>query len=687
MRWKRSVDPGVVLVTLYLALVLLFLLLGGAGAAGAAVDPGAVRPETVRRGALLVAGDGPESFSPVPMLEMDVDITVTGIVARTRVRQRFRNDSSIWFEALYVFPLPEESSVDHMRLRVGDRIITGRIREKEAARRIYEAARQDGKRASLLARQRPNIFSVAVANVGPGETVTVEIEYQQVVARQGKSFSLRFPMVVGPRYMPAGPETGGPGPSDAASPAVGVTGLIQPPVVAPGGAVVNPVRLHVSLAPGFGVGRVESLYHGITTERKNGLIDIRFNGRVAADRDFVLEWEPEQGRVPGASLFAEHRGGETFLLLMLTPPATPLREPLARETIFVLDNSGSMAGSSIRQARAALRYGVAMMRPRDRFNIITFESVTRSLFASSRPGTRKNLLAADRFIDTIRARGGTEIRPALALALDGRSDHARLRQVVLLTDACVGNDDELLSLVASRLGDTRLFTVSIGSAPNTSFMARAATMGRGAHTFIGKPDEVRERMSGLFAMLGQPAVTHLRLSGDAMAETLPAPLPDLYHGQVLTALVRMRGEAGRLRLSGLLPDRTPWQVDLDSSRFGDRPGIAVLWARKKMNSLMEGLVSGADPDQVRRAVVRLALANHLVSRYTSLVAVEEQPARPVDRTLRTHRQQVNLPAGWQYGMVFAGSAATATAWPLLLSTGFLLLAAAALAAFLRRRPE
>ncbi|MDU9050192.1 MAG: marine proteobacterial sortase target protein [Candidatus Electrothrix sp. Rat3] len=718
-----SVDPGYLMVTIYtlgMAMLILFGWFGNAGAVpgGESRSSEAVRqerqetpmpeltPDAVQQGELLLPGAESGKYRPAPMLSMDVDIRVSGIVARATVKQQFTNDSAEWVEALYVFPLPDESAVDHLEMRINDRIIIGKIQKKEEARQTYEAAKKEGKKASLLSQLRPNIFTTSVANIGPGETIVIQIEYQQVVQRQDRVSSLRFPMVVGPRYTPGfssvtdffpgsgkkeGGEDGntasaqkimeastGASPTDVHAPA-----LEEPSVVGPDEKPVNPVSLHVNLAAGIELSRIDSLYHGITSKKnEDSSLDIRFTGEVKADRDFVLEWEPEKAQVPTTTLFSEQRGGERYMLLMVMPPEQEQQEPLAREVVFILDTSGSMGGESIRQAKTALLMAVKRMRPQDRFNVIEFNSIARALFRDSKAGSRENVEQALAFIDQLEADGGTEIRKALKLALDGKQRHERIRQLVFLTDGSVSNEEELFTLIHDQLGDSRLFTVGIGSAPNSYFMTRAATLGRGSYTFIGKLEEVREKMTNLFAMLEQPAVTNLQLIGADGFEVLPAPLPDLYQGEPLTVVMKGQGKPDKLLLSGMQGGLKPWQAAIDTAAFADRPGIAVLWARKKIRILMDSLASGANSQQVEQKVTELALTNHLVSRYTSLVAVEEKISRPGDSdgpnaSLQKQKVKTNLPAGWVHEKIFAGGADTATSSALFLGIGIFLLSLSA----------
>jgi Ca-activated chloride channel family protein len=636
-------------------LLLVFALAHGAAAAPTEAAA-LMRLDDVGRGELLLRTDEAGLYRPAPILATTVRIKVSGMVARVVLRQQFRNPSEDWLEGRYVFPLSEEGAVDRMRLIVGERVIEGRIAERAEAKRRYEAAKQAGQRASLVEQERPNIFTTSVANIGPGETVTVEIAYRESLPFRDGRFSLRFPMVVGPRYIP--------GPAQVARIGGGGWALgapvpdaerITPPLHHPDLGPINPVTIAVELDAGFPVAGVDSPFHSVRVDKE---ADGRFTvslaeGAVPADRDFVLEWTPETGRDPAAALFAEDLDGDTYLLVMVMPPSPAAGEDdrLPRETVFVIDTSGSMDGTSIGQAREALSLALERLSARDRFNVIRFSNDTQALFPEARPADAANLDRAKRFVRGLRARGGTEMLPALRLALDGGNDSGRVRQVVFLTDGAVGNEAQLFDEITRRLGDSRLFTIGIGSAPNGYFMRKAAQFGRGSFTFIGEIDQVAEKMAALFAKLERPAMTDLRLSWSegAEMESWPVRLPDLYDGEPVVATARLPRATGVVTVGGLIAGRR-WQTvfPLDELAGGMAPaaGVAALWAADKVAALVDRLHQGADPNQVRAQVLEVALKHALVTRYTSLVAVDVTPARPEDAPLASGEVPTNLPHGW-----------------------------------------
>ena len=613
-----------------------------------------------------------------------------GMIARVHVHQKFKNPDKQWKEGIYVFPLPEHAAVDHMRMTIGERVIEGRIKERGEARKIYTRARNSGKKTSLVEQERPNIFTTAVANIGPGETVEVEIEYQQVVSYDQGEFSLRFPMVVGPRYIPGNLTIDGFAGSGWSpnTDQVEDAARITPPVVHPDKGKINPVSIAIDLDAGFRLDRVDSPYHAITTENTSGThYRIRLSrGEVPADRDFVLNWQPAAGTAPRAALFRETFNKKEYALIMLLPPAQGTGTAINRELVFVIDTSGSMGGASIRQARAALSLALLQLRNGDRFNIIQFNSYTSKLFPHPLPVTPATMQAAQSYVQSLQANGGTEMAPAILAALQDPPADNLLRQIVFLTDGSVGNENDLFRLIENNLGNSRLFTVGIGSAPNSHFMARAANFGRGTHTYIGRIDEVQAKMTELFKKIQNPVLTDLTLDwpGQLALESWPQKIPDLYQGEPLLITLRAATLPKHLTIRGRIAGKN-WHSDISLKGGSNKAGINVLWARRKIAALMSLNPGSREFNTVKSDILHTALEHHLVSKYTSLVAVDVTPSRASGTELQQRPVPTNLPAGWQYGKVFGRMPSTATPAELYLLLGLCLLCLAAALTFTNPR--
>jgi Ca-activated chloride channel family protein len=344
------------------------------------------------------------------------------------------------------------------------------------------------------------------------------------VHQSGDQFSLRIPMVVGPRYNPAPVvqtvdlRSGENGWGIASNDPVPDRNRISPPVLDPRDhAPTNPTTISIRLHAGFPIGEVRSHFHNVKIDNPDGSTRVitLADGAVPADRDFELTWTAAAEKTPSVGLFREQVAGSDYLLAYVTPPAVNDAEqkPLPREVVFVIDNSGSMGGTSIAQAKAGLLYALSRLQPNDRFNVIRFDNTMDVLFPDVVSADNEHLARANAFVTALQAAGGTEMIPPMRAALtDHHADGNTVRQVVFLTDGCIGNEQQLLDTITSMRGRSRVFMVGIGSAPNSYLMTRAAELGRGTFTHIGSVEQVESRMRELFGKLESPAVTQLSVT-------------------------------------------------------------------------------------------------------------------------------------------------------------------------------
>jgi Ca-activated chloride channel family protein len=541
---------------------------------------------------------------------------------------------------------------------IGNRVVVADIKEKQAARAIYEQARSEGKKAALVEQQRPNVFTNAVANIGPHEKVVVQIEYQQAVRLANNRFSLRVPLVVAPRYNPqdkaaidqrAEPKDGW-GQSTTSTAQTTDNAPIHTSLTGPDSTRTNPVTLAIKLDAGFPVNNLKSLYHPVKIDRLNGEArQITLQGDAIADRDFVLEWGAAASDTPTVGLFREQVGKDDYVLAYVTPPVLAAPKKTRREIVFVIDNSGSMGGTSMAQAKASLDYALSRLEPNDHFNVIRFDDTLTKFFPDSVTATGENVTAARSFVGQLEASGGTEMLPPLHAALDDSHQSKGLRQIVFLTDGEVSNEQQLLDTIAARRGRSRIFMVGIGSAPNSYLMNRAAELGRGSFTHIGSTAEVDERMRALFDKLENPAVTDIRATfSEKNVSLTPTLLPDLYRGEPLVIAARMSKATGEVTINGMVGDH-PWTVTLPLDQASSAEGISKIWARRKIDDAeVEATLGSISQDAADARILRLALDHHLVTRLTSLVAVDVTPSRAANIPLTQADIPLHLPAGWDY---------------------------------------
>jgi Ca-activated chloride channel homolog len=652
--------------------------------AGRAIDR--THPALVIIGALLVllysglsalAGIGPNDvnsgslllklktggYVEAPRQESDYTVTVSGPTARTVLTQRFTNPSDGWVEGVYVFPLPENAAVDTLKIVAGNRVIVGEVKERAEAKTIYLEAKAAGQAAALVEQERPNMFTNSVANIGPREIVVVQIEYQEAIKQTAGTYSLRLPLVVAPRYNPAplvqtvDMKADGTGVIRTNDP-VPDRDRITPPVLDPTkNGKVNPVTISVALNAGFALGDVKSHHHGIKTQvmgEASQLITIEGDA-IPADKDFELTWTAK-GTAPQVGLFKEKVGGKEYLLATVTPPSLPpVGKALPRESVFVIDNSGSMDGPSMVQAKEALLLGLGKLKTEDRFNVIRFDDTMDQLFPNAVEANAQNIATAKQFVSALTANGGTEMIPPLKASLvdDMVSAKSHLRQVIFITDGAIGNEQEMFATLTSQRGRSRVFMVGIGSAPNSYLMTRAAELGRGTFTFIGDANQVTARMDELFNKLGQPVVTNLVADLTAAKGLLtPSQLPDLYAGEPVLMMAEADALTGDLVIAGQVGD-TPWKVTLPISAAGNGKGISKLWARRKISDIEVATTIGTITyEESAKQVRAVALTHQIVSSQTSLIAVDKSPKRPAGEKLTRAEIPLNLPAGWNFEKVF-----------------------------------
>ncbi len=681
-------------------------------------------------GQLFIRADGQPS-RPALHLGSKVSFVVSGMVLHTSFSQTFRNPSKDhWAEGIYLFPMPEKAAISHMEMRIGERRITGKIKEKSAAKKQYQVAKAAGKRVALVEQERPNLFTQNVANIGPGEEITVTLNYQDTVVFDAGRFSLRFPMTITPRFMPGQasvnnqPPKAVPTSDEAGDSELQTTtqmildnsrpwGWSAPTTVVPDAHRISPpqlsandaahaqshhIELSVVLDAGLPLKAITSPYHDLVIEKKQErhFITTRDNA-IPMDRDFELQWQPVAQKIPSAAAFTEslaslpalsaspqqedeamEQARDHYALLMLLPPQQQPQHQLAREVIYIIDTSGSMGGNSIRQAKESLTLALQRLSNNDRFNVIEFNSKHRSLFNSSQIVSDHSRRQALQFVANLNAGGGTNMAPALETALSAAHMETHLRQVVFITDGSVGNEDQLFKLIHQKLGQARLFTVAIGSAPNSFFMRKSAQFGRGTFTHIGNSQEVSEKMSTLFSKLESPVLRNLSIQWPKAikADVWPKKLPDLYRGEPLLIKAKLDKltDSQTVVVTGDLGGQ-PWQQSLTLNKAEadqvEHPGIGKLWAREKISALLDEKTRGTAESVIKAEVLTVALQHQLMSPYTSFIAEDKEPARRITQQVDSHLVTNRTPQG-QKQLVYPN---TATSAPLNLTLGLLALLA------------
>ncbi len=648
----------------------------------AAAAPVAKLDEKITAGRLDAIGPKGQALGRCPLKHTTVEAELSGTVARVSVTQQFQNPFREKIEAIYVFPLHQDSAVDDMTMTVGERVVKGVIKERGEAKRIYDNAKAQGKVASLLDQERPNIFSQAVANIEPGQQVTITISYSQTLAWEDGRFGFDFPSVVGPRYIPgasrAAPVKRKPSPQrgpqgeppvvnpdpEPATAQVPDAGNITPPVVEEGYRAGHDLAITVRIQAGLPITDLKSALHEVKVVHPDGdparaVVSLVDKG-VLPNRDFSISYSSAGEQISDALLTHTDERGKFFSLVLQPPARVEAEAVVPRELVFVLDTSGSMSGFPIETSKTLMRRAIEKLRPADRFNLVTFSGRAAVLFPNPVENTEKNRHLALGFIDSLRGSGGTEMMTAINTALGGEHDPKTVRIVCFLTDGYVGNDLAIIAAVRKHAGTTRVFSFGIGNSVNRFLLDSMARVGRGEVTYVLTHEEAQKSADKFYQRIDAPVLTDIVLDfGDlAVEEVFPQSIEDLFavkpvvvkgrYTKAGSGVIKLKGRnaAGSFErdLAVTFPEENP-----------ENPVLAAQWARAKVGHLMlqdmDGMQQGQMLPALKKDIIGLGISYNLLTQFTSFVAVEEQHITEGGQP-RTVQVPVEMPQGVSYSGVF-----------------------------------
>jgi len=656
--WSYLFAPGLAVFSWTLLLVALSVTTFQPDAAFAA-SPGQ------SAGSLEIIGKGGSVKGDCPLKHTEVRGAISGFLARVTVTQIFENTAPNAIEAVYTFPLPQDAAVDDMTIQVGGRTVRSVIKKREEARAIYEKAKATGHTAALLDQERPNIFSQAVANIAPGEHVSVTISYVETLQYQDGGYEFIFPMVVGPRYIPGhanGKQAGGWAPDTDKVPDAS---RITPNVAAPSTRAGHDISLELAIDAGVPIQELRSVSHQIDVERTAlGFAKVKLqNEGEIPNKDFVLKYSVAGEQISDAVLShwvpQGNADGGYFTLILQPPARVPESDITPKELVFVLDTSGSMWGFPLEKAKEFISHALDELYPGDTFNLITFSGDTRILFPEPVFPTAENIRIAKQVLQNRQGGGGTEMMKAIRAALVPSDSQDHVRVVCFATDGYVGNDMEIIGEVQKH-PNARVFAFGIGTAVNRYLIEGMAKAGRGDSEVVTLNDKADEAAHRLYERLRSPLLTDIAIDwrGLPVTDVYPQRLPDLFDGKPLVITGRYTTPIkGTIRLRGKRAGEDfvrDIPVTLTSNN-GQNDVLAGFWARRRIDYLMSqdwaGAQSGNMKPDVQKEITQLGLDYRLMTQFTSFVAVED---RVVTKDGKPQRVEVpvEMPEGVSYEQVF-----------------------------------
>lgn len=609
-------------------------------------------PRTIG-GTLLASGKKGKALGECPLKNTKVRADISGFITRVRVVQEFQNDFSEPIEAVYTFPLSQNSAVDDMTMTIGERVVRGKIMKRAEARRVYETAKEEGKTASLLDQERANIFTQSVANILPGEKILIEISYVETLKYEDGQYEFVFPMVIGPRYIPSTVKP------DEAARISAWTASERPG---------NDISIEVNLDAGVPVEGIRSISHEIeTVNLSSNAAKVTLKGEnEIANKDFILRYDVTGKRIEDAVL--THRGerGGFFTLVLQPPDSFVTGERTPKEIVFVLDTSGSMSGRPIEKAKEALNLSLDGLYPDDTFNLITFSGDEHVLFDQPVYATQANLEKARAFLVSREGSGGTEMMKAIKAALDPSDALDHLRIVCFMTDGQVGNDEEIIAEVQKH-PRARVFSFGVGDSPNRYLLDKIAQEGKGEASYLTSTDDGSAVAKKFYERVRTPLLTDISVDwgGLAVSDVYPQKLPDLFTAKPVIIHGRyLKPGGGSIRLTGKLAGQYYTReipVDLPETE-ASHDVLSTIWARNQVDGLMieaRKYTDNEDPEQIVAqkkaidAITQLGLDYRLMTQFTSFVAVEEQVTpkpgtmartdKPRKAKVRVRRGDRNIP--------------------------------------------
>lgn len=559
-----------------------------------------------------------------PLKETNVTANIDGVIAETYVTQIYTNEGEKPINAKYVFPASSEVTVHGMKMEIGNQVVTAKIKEREEAKKEFKKAKSEGKSASLLEEQRPNVFTMDVANIMPGDTAKIELHYTELISPCEGIYQFAFPTVVGPRYM---------SPSEDAS--ADNNQWVETPYLPNGNTPSSKYNITVNLSTGVPIAELSCKSHEIHVEQPSettARVTLANPEDYAGNRDFILKYKLTGEEIHSGIMLSKGEAENYFMVTVQPPEHYAADDIPAREYIFVLDVSGSMNGYPLDTAKVLIRDLVSNLRETDTFNLILFSGASVQMSEKSVPATTANINKAIGLIDKQEGYGGTSLSPALEDAIAIPADESVARSIVVITDGYVSGEQNVFDIINNNMDKANFFSFGIGGAVNDYLIKGMAKAGFGESFIVTDSEDALTTAENFRTYIQSPLLTdiHITYDGFDVYDVEPSAPSTLFAKKPIVLFGKWKGEPeGTITVTGKSGTSDYEQkINVNEVKtFEKSDAIRYLWARMRLERLMDYGYSKDDPD-VKEEVTRIGLDYSIMTPYTSFIAVIEEIRNP-----------------------------------------------------------
>ncbi|MGD9157851.1 MAG: VIT and VWA domain-containing protein [Desulfobacteraceae bacterium] len=591
--------------------------------------------------------NGDPSIDQIPLKNTDVKVNISGVIAEVIVSQQYTNNGTRPINGKYIFPASTRAAVHSMRMRIGDDIITAKVKERETARKEFNKAKKEGKSASLLKQQRPNVFSMNLSNIMPGDTIDIELGYTELLVPTDMTYEFVYPTVTGPRYSGV-PE----------SEATENNKWIKNPYLKQGEQPETKFNIETKISAGIPLQEILCTTHDTQTiydSESDAKILLKYPEQFSGDRDYILKYRLAGKKIQSGIILSEGEN-ENFFLLMLEPPQNVTPEDIPpREYIFVVDVSGSMNGFPLDTAKRLLNDLIGDLNEDDIFNVVLFAGASMTFSETSVPANNENINKAIRFIEQARGGGGTELLSALkhGFSIPKKEDFSR--SMLVITDGYISDEKDVFEFISDNLDNTNVFAFGIGSSVNRYLIEGIARSGLGEPFIVTNPHEAKRTAVKFREYVSSPVLTNISVnfSDFETYDVEPSTIPDLFAQRPVIVFGKWRGTAdGIIEVKGLTGNGEYSKIfQMENNIFRDTDNVLkYLWARRRISRLSD-FNTDEDDQEIKSEITNLGLKYNLLTKYTSFIAVHdvvrntEGPAKDVKQPLPLPKGVSNLAVG------------------------------------------